>query len=120
MRSLPATGLLLMLLAVSVGFATTLLTATPSHAEGGATEIVFAAGPDESGIVKGLLDAFNKAHEGKIRVTWRVMDRDNNAHRGQLVKELESGKSAIDSSESATTPVRRRMTTWRSSPKRLA
>ena len=88
---LTATGLSLFLLVVSVGTAT-----PPSHAQDGATEIVFAAGPDESGIVKGLLDAFNRENEGKIRATWRVMDRDSDAHREQLVEELGSGKSEID------------------------
>jgi multiple sugar transport system substrate-binding protein len=99
MRSFPVltrTGLPLILLVATIGIATTSLTACSSDVEGDAAEIVFASGPDDTGIVQGLLDVFNEAHRGEIRVTWRVMDRENNAHRRQLIEELESGQSEID------------------------
>ena len=84
------------LLAAALGLATTSMLAAPLEAEGGATEIVFASGPDGTGIVQRLVDAFNETNRGAIHVTWRQMDRDNNAHRRQLAKELASGTGGID------------------------
>ncbi len=75
--------------------AASLLLAAP-QAESAATEIVFAAGPDGTGTVQRLVDAFNEANRGAIHVTWRQMDRDNNAHHRQLVEELSSGAGGID------------------------
>ena len=68
----------------------------PPQAAGGTTEIVFASGPDGTGTVQRLLDAFNEANRGAIHVTWRQMDRDNNAHHRQLVEELSSRGGGID------------------------
>ena len=84
------------LLAAALGLATTSMLAAPLEAEGGATEIVFASGPDGTGTVQRLVDAFNETNRGAIHVTWRQMDRDNNAHRRQLAKELASGTGGID------------------------
>jgi hypothetical protein len=44
-------GLPPVLLAATLGFATTLILAGPLRAEGGATEIVFASGSDDTGTV---------------------------------------------------------------------
>jgi ABC-type glycerol-3-phosphate transport system substrate-binding protein len=95
-NALTATGWLPILLVLSMGLATMSGCPGEQDPEGGLTEIVFASGPDDTGIVQTLLDGFNEAHRDSIRVTWRVMDRENNAHRRQLVEELESGKSEID------------------------
>ncbi len=54
------------------------------------TRIVFASGPDDTGTVKRIIDDFNAAHAGRIQVTWRKMDRDNNAHHDQLVTDFEA------------------------------
>lgn len=59
-----------------------------------ASEIVFAAGPDDTGTVQRIVESFNAANEGRIRVTWREMDRDNNTHHQQLVAELGSDSGA--------------------------
>jgi multiple sugar transport system substrate-binding protein len=68
----------------------------PHAAEGKATNVVFASAPDDTGTVRRLVDAFNESNKGKIRVTWREMSGDSNAHRGELVKELSSGRTDID------------------------
>ena len=88
--------LLLLLLVIAFGFATTSMLAAPLQAEARATEIVFASGPDETGTVQRLIEAFNESNRGAIHVTWRQMDRDNNAHRRQLVKDLSNEKGGID------------------------
>ncbi len=59
--------------------------AGPVFAQDAATRIVFASGPDDSGIVQRIVDSFNAGHAGEIEVTWREMDRDNNVHHQQLV-----------------------------------
>jgi hypothetical protein len=44
----------------------------PAHAQE-VTEIVFTSGPDGSGSVQRMVDAFNDLHRGEIRVQWRQM-----------------------------------------------
>lgn len=84
------------LLVAALGLAATSLVAAPLRAERGATEIVFASGPDDGGTVQRLIDAFNESNRGVIHVTRRQMDRENDAHRRQLVKALSSGAGGID------------------------
>lgn len=91
MSRLPA-----LLLAVALGLATTSMVAAPLRAEDGATKIVFASGPDATGTVQRLIDAFNASNRGKIHVTWREMDRESDTHRRQLVQELSSKAGEID------------------------
>ena len=62
----------------------------------GSVEIVFASGPDDSGIVQSLVAAFNEIHEGEIRVDWREMPRESNAHREALLADLEANSGGID------------------------
>ncbi|MGB5547228.1 MAG: ABC transporter substrate-binding protein [Polyangiales bacterium] len=88
--------LLSLFFAIAFGLATTSMLAAPLQAEAGATEIVFASGPDGTGTVQRLIDAFNESNRGAIHVTWRQMDRENNAHRRQLVKALSFKKGGID------------------------
>ena len=45
---------------------------SPAHAQE-MTEIVFTSGPDGSGTVQRMIDAFNDLHQGEIRVRWRQM-----------------------------------------------
>ena len=66
------------------------------EADARATEIVFSSGPDESGTVARLIDAFNENNRGAIHVTWRQMDANNDTHRSQLVAALSSKASDID------------------------
>ncbi len=62
--------------------------ATPASAQDGATQIVFASGPDETGTVRRIVESFNAEHAGRIQVSWREMDRDNNTHHDQLVADF--------------------------------
>lgn len=89
-------GLPAWLLAAGLGLAATLMLVAPLQAEGGAIEIVFASAPDDTGTVQRLVDAFNESNRGTIQVTWRQMSPDNDVHRRRLLKELSSGRSAID------------------------
>lgn len=61
-----------------------------ASAEDQPTRIVFASGPDDTGTVKRIVDDFNAEHTGRIQVTWRTMDRDNNTHHDQLVTDFEA------------------------------
>ncbi|MDJ0928672.1 MAG: ABC transporter substrate-binding protein [Gammaproteobacteria bacterium] len=60
----------------------------PASAADQPTPIVFASGPDDTGTVQRIIDAFNAEHAGRIEVTWRQMDRDNNTHHDQLVADF--------------------------------
>jgi multiple sugar transport system substrate-binding protein len=65
-------------------------------AQTAAVDIVFASAPDDSGIVQRLVEDFNALHRGEIRVEWREMPRENDAHRGALLADLESDPGGID------------------------
>lgn len=65
-----------------------LLFAKPGTAE--PLRIVFASGPDETGTVGRLVETFNAAHTSDVQVEWRVMSRDNDTHRRELIDLLES------------------------------
>ena len=52
------------------------------------TEIVFSSGPDGSGTVQRMIDAFNDLHQGEIRVRWRQMSPENDAHHQELIDDL--------------------------------
>jgi multiple sugar transport system substrate-binding protein len=67
----------------------------PAHAQD-VTEIVFTSGPDGSGAVQRMVDAFNDLHRGKIRVQWRQMSPENDVHRQQLMDDLTSNAGGID------------------------
>lgn len=60
------------------------------------TEIVFAFGPDDTGTLQTLIDAFNRQHEGDIQVQWRKMPRTSDANFQQLQSEFEAGDTDID------------------------
>jgi multiple sugar transport system substrate-binding protein len=64
------------------------LVLNPLAARAEVTEIVFASGPDDTGTVQRILDGFNEAHKGQIRVRWRQMARENDAHRRELLQAL--------------------------------
>lgn len=70
--------------------------AVPFDAQGGVTEIVFASGPDDTGTVQRLVDAFNESNRGSIHVKWRQMARESDAHRRELARELSSGAGGVD------------------------
>lgn len=60
----------------------------PAQARARPVEIVFASGPDETGTVGRIVEDFNRAHEGRVRVRWRTMSDRNDAHQDQLSKAL--------------------------------
>jgi multiple sugar transport system substrate-binding protein len=59
-------------------------------------EITFSFGPDDSGSLQSLIDAFNRAHEGRIKVVWREMARSTDDYFRQLVSDFDVGSSDID------------------------
>jgi multiple sugar transport system substrate-binding protein len=59
-------------------------------------EIVFASGPDDTGTVQGLVDAFNRVHQGQVRVEWREFPRESDAHRRELLGDLEADPGGVD------------------------
>lgn len=85
----PAAVVAAVILAASLG-----LVAASASAEQTAAQIVFASGPDDTGTVQRLVDRFNGEHAGRIDVTWRQMDRDNNAHHEQLVSDFNATSAA--------------------------
>ena len=68
----------------------------PVQAQGGAREIVFASGPDDTGTVQRIVDDFNKSHRGEIQVQWRQMARESDAHRRELVEAFTADAGGID------------------------
>ena len=64
--------------------------------EGAPVEIVFASGPDDTGTVQRLVEAFNREHRGEIRVEWRAFPRESDAHREALLDDLERARGGID------------------------
>ncbi|MFQ5656679.1 MAG: ABC transporter substrate-binding protein [Candidatus Methylomirabilales bacterium] len=60
------------------------------------TEIVFSSGPDESGTVQDLIDTFNEEHLGQVRVTWRKMARESDAHFLELQSAFLAEAADID------------------------
>jgi multiple sugar transport system substrate-binding protein len=83
--------------AASLAGAATLGSTTPAvHVNAQPTEIIFAFGPDDSGTLQPLIDAFNREHEGDIRVRWREMARASDAYYRQLVSDFEADAADMD------------------------
>ena len=60
------------------------------------TEIVFSFGPDDSGTLRSLIDAFNRQHEGDIHVTWREMPGISDAYFRRLQSDFIAGAGNVD------------------------
>ena len=60
------------------------------------TELVFAFGPDDSGSLASLIDAFNGEHEGRIKVSWREMARSSDDYYRQIASDFGVGDVGID------------------------
>lgn len=71
---------------------------SPALAQNAGTEvqIIFASGPDDTGTVRRLVETFNEGHRGSIRVEWREMERESDAHRRSLIADLASEEGGID------------------------
>ena len=61
-----------------------------------ATEITFAFGPDDSGSLEALIEAFNAENEGRIRVKYREMARLSGDYHRQIRSDFEVGSTEID------------------------
>ena len=59
-------------------------------------ELVFAFGPDETGTLQKLIDAFNQQNQGRIRVQWREMAREADEYFAQMRSDLLAGAADID------------------------
>ena len=59
------------------------------------TDLVLSFGPDDTGTLQPLLDAFNRDHPD-IRVTWRTMARESDAYYRQLESDFTAGADDID------------------------
>jgi multiple sugar transport system substrate-binding protein len=59
-------------------------------------ELTFSFAPDESGSMAQMIEAFNAANEGRIRVSWREMPVETDAYREQLESEFLVGSPEID------------------------
>jgi multiple sugar transport system substrate-binding protein len=59
-------------------------------------ELTFAFAPDASGSMTRLIDDFNAAHEGRIRVRWREMPEETDAFRDELAAGFRDGDAGVD------------------------
>ena len=85
--------------ALAAGAASRLPGIGAAHAQGsggGPIELTFAFGPDDSGSLAALVEAFNAANEGRIRITHREMARASDAYYRQLRSDFEVGDTGID------------------------
>jgi multiple sugar transport system substrate-binding protein len=64
--------------------------------QGGSGTVIYAEGPDETGVLQKLLKDFNSRYKGKYKVEHREMPADTGSYLDKLTTELQSGKSDID------------------------
>jgi len=86
---------------LSAGFSVLFAVLMPGSAQTEApppepVELTFSFGPDDSGSLRALIDRFNAAYEGEIRVTWREMARESDAYFRQLQSDFLVGAVDID------------------------
>jgi multiple sugar transport system substrate-binding protein len=59
-------------------------------------ELIFSWGEDDTGVLPGMIEQFNKQNEGQIKVTHRVMPSDTGQYFDQLRTEFQAGGGDID------------------------
>ncbi|ABG03191.1 Twin-arginine translocation pathway signal [Rubrobacter xylanophilus DSM 9941] len=64
--------------------------------QGGPVQLVFSHGPEQSGVLREQLDAFNRRHEGEIRVEWREMPAQTEQYFDRLRTQFQAGGGDID------------------------
>ena len=64
--------------------------------QGGPVQLVFSHGPEQSGVLRKQLDAFNRQHEGEIRVEWREMPAQTEQYFDRLRTQFQAGGGDID------------------------
>ncbi|MCA1848076.1 MAG: ABC transporter substrate-binding protein, partial [Actinobacteria bacterium] len=63
---------------------------------GDSGNLILSHGPEESGVLRKQLDAFNQQHKGEIQVEWRQMPADTGQYFDQLRTEFQAGGGEID------------------------
>jgi multiple sugar transport system substrate-binding protein len=64
--------------------------------QGGPVQLVFSHGPEQSGVLRKQLDAFNRRHEGEIQVEWREMPAQTEQYFDRLRTQFQAGGGDID------------------------
>ena len=64
--------------------------------QSGGNELIFSWGEDDTGVLPGLIEEFNKQNEGEIKVTHRVMPSNTGQYFDQLRTEFQAGGGDID------------------------
>ncbi len=64
--------------------------------QSGGNELIFSWGEDDTGVLPGLIEQFNKQNEGQIKVTHRVMPSNTGQYFDQLRTEFQAGGGDID------------------------
>ena len=64
--------------------------------QGGPVQLVFSHGPEQSGVLRKQLNAFNRQHEGEIRVEWREMPAQTEQYFDRLRTQFQAGGGDID------------------------
>lgn len=64
--------------------------------EGGVANVVFSFGPDDSGTLANLVEAFNREYEGEIRVEYRQFSRLTDEYFDEISSELADEGSGVD------------------------
>ena len=64
--------------------------------QGGAQNIVFSFGPDDSGTLQELVERFNREYEGRIRVEYQERSRVTDEYFRSLVSDFEAGGGDVD------------------------
>ncbi|AHY47589.1 Bacterial extracellular solute-binding protein [Rubrobacter radiotolerans] len=65
-------------------------------AQDGVATVVFSFGPDDSGTLANLVEAFNREFEGEIRVEYREFSRLTDEYFDEITAELSAGNSGVD------------------------
>lgn len=58
--------------------------------------LTFSFGPDDSGSLQNLIDAFNQQYEGRIQVNWQQMARETDTYFRQLKSNFVAQSAEID------------------------
>lgn len=73
-----------------------LLSAHPLSYQGSEISLTFGHGPDDSGTIQKVIDSFNRRYKGKIRVTWKKLERESDRMHAQLVSDFNVESGEID------------------------
>jgi multiple sugar transport system substrate-binding protein len=68
----------------------------PEPSKRGPTTVVFSHGVDPSGAVAALIEQFNAANQGRIKVLWRQESESSTTYHARLKREFEAGEAKSD------------------------